>query len=59
MDSNKIKRFIEWLKQPSTIKAIILFLGLIGISVDPNRIQEIITGAIVLYGGVAAFYDKN
>ena len=55
----KWTRFIAWIKQPSTIKAFILFAGLVGVNVDPDKMQEIITAATIFYGGVAAFYDKN
>ena len=54
-----IEKFITWLKQPSTIKAIILFLGLVGVTIDPEHMKEYIEGGIVLYMGVAAFIDKG
>ena len=55
----KLEKFIQWLKQPSTVKAIVLFAGLVGVNIAPEKMNEIITAAIVLYGGVAAFVDKN
>jgi hypothetical protein len=59
MNKTKIDKFIEWIKEPSTVKAIIMFIGLIGVTVNPEHIKEIITGATILYGGIAAFIDKN
>ena len=55
----KIDNFLKWIKQPSTIKAIVLFFGLAGVAIAPERLEEIITSAAVLYGGIAMFWDKN
>ena len=54
-----MKKFIKWLKQPSSIKAIVLFAGLVGAKLNPDQVQEIVTGVTVLYGGIAAFMDKG
>ena len=54
-----MEKFITWLKQPSSIKAIVLFVGLVGVSITPERLEEIIIAATVLYGGISAFWDKN
>jgi len=59
MDKAKLNGFIAWIKQPSTIKAIVMFAALIGFAVDETYITEIIVGATTLYAGIAAFYDKN
>lgn len=59
MDKKKSDKIIKWLKQPSSIKAIIMLMGLVGVAIDPDKLNEIVTSAIVLYSGVAAFYDKN
>ena len=59
MEKKKIDKFVAWIKQPSTIKAILIFLGLAGVTISPDKANEIITSAVVLYGGIAAFYDKN
>jgi hypothetical protein len=59
MEKKKIEKFITWIKQPSSIKAIVMFAGLAGATLNPDKVQEIITGAVILYGGIAAFVDKN
>ena len=52
-------RLITWLKQPSTIKALVLVCGLVGWAVEPEKIESI-TGVVVsVYAAIAAFYDKN
>jgi hypothetical protein len=43
MNKNKAKQFLCWLKQPSTIKAFVIFTTLIGCSIDPSKMEEIIT----------------
>jgi hypothetical protein len=59
MNKEKIDKLMAWLKQPSTIKAIILFAGLAGTTLEPDKMQEIVTAATVFYGAIAMFYDKN
>lgn len=57
--NTNIQKFLAWLKQPSTIKAIILFLGLAGYQLAPEKLDSIVEGVVVLYGGVAMFLDKG
>jgi hypothetical protein len=52
-------KFITWLKQPSSIKAIVLFVGLAGVTIAPERLEEIVGAAIIIYGGISALWDKN
>lgn len=59
MNREKIDTVLGWLKQPSTIKAIIIFASLAGVTISPERLGEIITSGVVLYGGIAAFWDKG
>ena len=54
-----IKSIVAWLKEPGTIKSIILVAGLLGYQIDPTRIQDIITAGLALYAAVGAFYDRN
>jgi len=51
--------FLAWIKQPSTIKALVIFASLAGIGLDPAKIQTTLTTAAIVYGAIAAFYDKN
>ena len=53
------EKFISWLKQPSTSKAILIILGLVGVTVQPERLKEIIGAGLILYAGIAAFWDKG
>jgi uncharacterized protein YneF (UPF0154 family) len=50
---------IEWLKQPSTIKAILLMAGLAGWKWSPDKIQEIIITITGLYAAVGALYEQQ
>ena len=59
MEKSRFDKFMDWLKQPSTVKAIVIFAGLFGAAVEPQRVTEIIMSAAVLYGGIAAFWDKG
>jgi hypothetical protein len=56
MDINAV---IAWLKQPSTIKAIMVLAGLIGVRLEPTKMQEIIEAGLLLYAGVQAFYNQQ
>ena len=48
-----------WLRQPSTWKAIIILIGVFGVSVSPERVGEILTAAATVYAGIAAFWDSH
>ena len=51
--------FVDWLKQPSTIKAVVMAAGLAGYVIVPAQIEAITFVAGVLYAGVGAFYDQQ
>ena len=51
--------FLIWIKQPSTIKAIVIFAGLVGVGLDPERVQTTLTTAAIIYGAIAAFWQKS
>ena len=55
----KISVLIEWLKQPPTLKGIILVLGMAGFAVDPDKVQQIIITVTSLYAALALFYDNS
>jgi hypothetical protein len=55
----KYGAIIEWLKQPSTLKGIVIFAGMAGFAVDSSKIQEIILAASGLYAALGMFYDNN
>ena len=59
MPSFNVKGFLNWLAQPSTIKAIVMFAALFSYKLAPDHMEAIFTAAAVLYGGVAAFWDEN
>ena len=52
-------KFLLWLTEQSTIKAIIVLCGVIGLQVAPDKLTEILTAVGVLYGGVAAILDRD
>ena len=52
------KRFIAWIKQPSTIRAIIILLGAVGVTLVPDRLEEILWACAILYSGNEAFIEK-
>ncbi len=43
---------IERLHEASTYKGITILLGVFGIAIDPNSIQEIGIGCVSLYGAI-------
>jgi hypothetical protein len=53
------QKFIEWIKQPSTIKALMVLSGLIGVKIDPTKVQEIIEAGLTLYVFIQAFYNQQ
>ena len=53
------KKFFDWLKQPSTVKAFIIILSLSGTVIAPERLTEILMSAGVVYAGIAAFLQKS
>lgn len=56
---NRFGSVIEWLKQPSTLKGIVILAGMAGFAVDSSKIQEIILAASGLYAALAMFYDNT
>ena len=54
-----IKRIMDWLAQPSTIKAILVLAGFVGYKLDPTKVQEIVEAGLVLYVGIQAFYNQQ
>ena len=51
-------RFIAWIKQSSTIRAIIILLGVVGITLVPERLEEVLWACAILYSGNEAFIEK-
>ena len=56
---DKFSALIQWLKQPPTLKGIVILAGMAGFAVDPAKIQEIILAASGLYAALALFYDNS
>jgi hypothetical protein len=57
--TGKFGCIIEWLKQPSTLKGIVVLVGMAGFAVDSSKIQEIILAASGLYAAIGMFYDNT
>ena len=55
----KINTLLEFLKQPSTIKAIGTLAGAIGYAIDPTKVVEILMALQVFFGAINLFYDAN
>jgi hypothetical protein len=55
----KYGAIIEWLKQPSTLKGIVVLAGMAGFAVDSSRIQEIVLAVSGLYAALGMFYDNT
>ena len=56
---DKLAVLVAWLKQPSTLKGIVLVAGLAGFAVDPDKVQQITVAATGLYAALALFYDNS
>jgi hypothetical protein len=54
-----IKAFIAWLKEPSTIKSIIVVAGLAGYTFAPAQVEALSMATGALYALVGAFYDRQ
>lgn len=52
-------KFVEWLKQQSTQKAILAALAAAGIGIDPDKATAILTGFLALYALIAGIRDKS
>lgn len=50
---------IEWLKQPPTLKGLVIVAGLAGFKIDPEQANTIILTASGLYAALALFYDNS
>lgn len=55
----KLLALLEYAKQPSTIKGIIILLGLAGVKADPTKIEQIIGAFLLVYAAVQIFYEQN
>ena len=56
---DKFTALFEWLKQPPTLKGLVLIAGLAGFAIDPLQVQTIILAASGLYAVLALFYDNS
>lgn len=56
---DKLAVLVAWLKQPSTLKGIVVLAGMAGFAVDSSKIQEIILAASGLYAAIGMFYDNT
>lgn len=57
--AGKINTLLEYLKQPSTIKAIGTLAGAVGYVIDPDKALEILLALQVFFGAINLFYDAN
>jgi hypothetical protein len=46
------------MKQPSTLKGIVVLAGMAGFAVDSSKIQEIVLAVSGLYAALGMFYDN-
>lgn len=51
--------FIAWLKQPSTLKALVIAAGMAGWTITPEYQERIVFIGGVLYAGIGAFWDQQ
>lgn len=67
---NKIKEFFAkkggvakaakyYLAQPSTLKGIVLILGIAGYNFDPTMIDQILTGVVAAIGAIEVARDEK
>ena len=54
-----MEKFIHWLSQQSTWKAITVLAGVIGYNIAPERVGEILTAVGIVYAGIAGFWDQE
>lgn len=54
-----IANLIVWLKEPSTIKAIVALAGALGYVIDPTRITDLMGAVMLIQAAVNMFYDRN
>ena len=56
---DKFVAILNWLKQPPTLKGLVMVAGIAGFAVDPDQLQTIILAATSLYAALALFYDNS
>lgn len=54
-----MQALIDWLKQPPTIKGLVILAGILGFKLEPDKVQEITLLASGLYAALAMFYDNG
>lgn len=52
-------KFLKWIKQPSTWKSFVIIGSLLGTSLAEDKVKEIVETGLVLYAGIACFWDEN
>ena len=55
----RFTQFLEKLKEPSTIKGLVMVAALIGVNVDPELQNKILGGAAALYALMQIFLVKE
>jgi hypothetical protein len=56
---DKFGALIQWLKQPPTLKGLVILAGIAGVKLDPEQVQTITLAASGLYAALAIFYDNS
>ena len=56
---SKVNDFVEWIKQPATLKGLVIAAGMAGYAIDPLQVQAIVFAASGLYSLLALFYDNG
>lgn len=52
-------KFIDWMKQPSTLKAFVIVAGAAGWRLSPDAQDSIVFVTGVIYVGLQAFYEQQ
>ena len=56
---NKWEVFIAKLKEPSTIKGLVVLAALMGINIEPELQNQIMVSAAAVYGLIQVFIAKS
>ena len=59
MENSKLDQFIDKLKEPSTIKGLVVLAGLAGVVIEPSMQEQIILGVTAVYGLIQIFGAKS
>ena len=58
IDMGKFTQLLEKLKEPSTIKGLVMIAALCGLAVTPEKQEQILVGAGAVYAIIQVFVSK-